>query len=283
MLVLTDIGNSRAKWALVRQDKIDEFLSLPLPESPDSVPNAWEFQLKLWHLPRDTLWIVASTNPPAAGTLQRWLETQGFRVKLLASYQDIPLALNVDYPERVGIDRLLNGLAAVRQGPSGRAKFIVDAGSAVTIDWVDANNTFCGGAILPGFRLMSESLHRYTARLPLVKPTTDLPKLPAKNTEAAIQAGMLAALVGAITWLKYKYLEGSSPRAPIQVAFDMSKSYQLLSGFPSSDMISEPACYVTGGDATLLRPYLDPSFTLWPEMTLEGLFWVSKHYQLGTG
>ena len=52
-------------------------------------------------------------------------------------------------PDRVGIDRLLSAYAVVRRCESPAV--IVDAGSAVTVDWVDAAGCFCGGAILPGF------------------------------------------------------------------------------------------------------------------------------------
>ncbi|MEK7734665.1 MAG: type III pantothenate kinase, partial [Pseudomonadota bacterium] len=48
-------------------------------------------------------------------------------------------------------------------------RLLVDAGSAVTVDYVDQDGAFCGGAILPGLRLMAKALHDYTALLPLIE------------------------------------------------------------------------------------------------------------------
>lgn len=272
MLILVDIGNSKAKWGLVKDNRLVEFISLPLPNDSNSLPESWPLQLKMWQVPGDAQWIIASTNPPVSKRFQHWLEAQGFRVRHLSDYRDIPIKLNVDYPERVGIDRLLNAVAAIHRGPPARPKLIVDAGSAVTVDWVDPDDTFCGGAILPGFRLMSEALHRYTARLPLVKPAHSLPTIPAKNTEAAIQVGMCAALLGAINWLKQQYLATFSGSASCPGRISAPVSFWATGTHLSQQSPDQCACFLTGGDAPLLAPYLDPAIIHWPEMTLEGLY-----------
>jgi len=279
MLILADVGNSKVKWALVRRETIEAMVSLPLPETPGVVPTAWTLQIQLWQISPPAPWVIASTNPQVSDVLHHWLASLGFSPIHLKDYRDVPLTLDVDFPERVGIDRLLNGLAAVHHGPSDQPKLIVDAGSAVTIDWVDAKNKFCGGAILPGFRLMSESLHRYTARLPLVQPSEHLPPLPAKNTEAAIRAGMLAAILGAISWLKTRYLEAHS-RNHLGAATAPSTVSEYTEG-PMSKSNTEPVCYLTGGDAHILHPHLD-RFIYWPEMTLQGLYHAARRHLCGT-
>ncbi|MDW8222094.1 MAG: type III pantothenate kinase, partial [Gemmatales bacterium] len=147
MSVLVDVGNSRMKWGLVRDHTLEQVVSLPLPDSPTAVPDSWMAQVLLWQIPRRTMWILSGTNPPAMFILQDWVQKQGYRIWCVCNYRDIPLRVDVDVPERVGIDRLLNALAAIHRGPPGHPKLIVDAGSAVTVDWVNAENTFCGGAI----------------------------------------------------------------------------------------------------------------------------------------
>ncbi|GBD36028.1 Type III pantothenate kinase [bacterium HR36] len=280
MLVLADVGNSRIKWALVPRSKIEKTVALPLPDELTVIPDTWATQIHAWQLTPPTQWVIASTNPNPALTLETWLAKQGFMVRHLKDYRDVPVRLDLDFPERVGIDRLLNALAAIHHGPPGQPKLIVDAGSAVTVDWVDAEDKFCGGAILPGFRLMSESLHHYTARLPLVKPTHLLPILPPRNTEAAIQAGMLAAIIGAIVWLRKKYLQSSRSRAIPKPSPLSQGTSAAASNLDAPSHVIEPVCFLTGGDAPLLEAHLDLPVTLWPEMTLEGLYLASRSYRI---
>jgi type III pantothenate kinase len=77
---------------------------------------------------------------------------------------------------------------------------IVDAGSAITVDAVDAKGRFIGGAIAPGPELQARALHEHTALLPLVpfaKPASAL----GKDTEQAIQSGIYWGGVGAVAEL----------------------------------------------------------------------------------
>src|SRR5207248_1220580 len=123
---------------------------------------------------------------------------RGDHVTVLDSHRQLPVETAVENPERVGLDRLLNAVAANSQRPRGSAALIVDVGSAVTVDWVDEAKAFRGGAIFPGIRLMAKSLHDYTAALPLVELQKRSPAMPGTSTVAAIEAGVYWAVVGAI-------------------------------------------------------------------------------------
>jgi type III pantothenate kinase len=129
--------------------------------------------------------------------------------QIVESYRQIPVAVDVEFPERVGIDRLLNALAASRLMDAGRGAVVVDSGTATTIDLVTADGTFRGGSILPGIRLAARALHQYTARLPLVdfpEGTSSGIAVPARNTIDAIRAGVLLGQLGAVRelvrWLR---------------------------------------------------------------------------------
>lgn len=270
MLLLADVGNSRMKWGLVRGQCIECMAALPLPTDLEQAQRCWQEQLQSWQVPAGVFWIIATTNPPAADLLQRWLQERGDLVRRLKSHQELPVQTRVDFPERVGLDRLLNAIAANHRLGQGRPKYIVDAGSAITLDWIDAQGVFCGGAILPGFRLMAEALHRYTAALPLVTPSGEFPALPARHTQAAIQAGILAAVLGAITTLKQLYLQVYKGLLGTQGLYTASPDSRDTCTDVRNDFL-EPVCLLTGGDADLLVQHLGGSFLHWPEMTLEGL------------
>src|SRR6185312_8188631 len=106
----------------------------------------------------------------------------------------LPLRVLVQQLDHVGIDRLLDAVAANSRRPAGVPAIIIDAGSAVTVDLVDEAGAFTGGAILPGLRLMAKALHDYTALLPLVDPPTQAPPLPGTATIPAIESGIFWAV-----------------------------------------------------------------------------------------
>jgi len=80
-----------------------------------------------------------------------------------------PMPLRIDYgsPCSLGADRVAAALGAMTAYP-GEQCLVVDIGTAVTYDVVRADGTFVGGNIAPGLKMRLDSLHRYTARLPLL-------------------------------------------------------------------------------------------------------------------
>ncbi|MBR4834211.1 MAG: type III pantothenate kinase, partial [Thermoguttaceae bacterium] len=113
------------------------------------------------------------------------------------------IPVEYDYPERLGIDRAVAAFAGVRRLGAGRPFLAVDVGTAATIDWVDERGVFRGGAILPGPRLVAESLQAKTANLPaLDDPESERGRAfdyPATETTKAIRLGVVYSLVGAIS------------------------------------------------------------------------------------
>ncbi len=78
-----------------------------------------------------------------------------------------PFANKYSTPETLGIDRMVLASGSVLQFPK-TARLIIDAGTCITYDFVDENNVYFGGAISPGISMRYQSLHNYTARLPLL-------------------------------------------------------------------------------------------------------------------
>jgi type III pantothenate kinase len=236
---VADVGNSRIKWGRCQAAAVPDFISLP-PEPP----HVWQEQLKKWGVRAPGRWVVAGVVPAGRDALADWLRQQGHKVHLLNSCEQLPLRVELERPEEVGIDRLLNAVAANTRRATGQPVVIADAGSAVTVDSVDESGAFRGGAIFPGLRLMSEALHTYTALLPRVEVAAPAPALPGTSTRAAIQAGVYWAVVGGI---------------------------QTLVGRQDPKADARPVIFLTGGDAPLLQPGLSCQAVHWPQMTLEGL------------
>jgi type III pantothenate kinase len=247
--VVVDVGNTRIKWGRCLEGAVVERVSL----SPDNM--AWQKQLKEWGISEKLHWALSGVYPTSRDRLAAWLDEHGHQVTLIKDHEQLSLLIDVQYRERVGIDRLLNAVAALSRVGNPQPSIIVDAGSAVTVDWVSEKGVFQGGAIFPGFRLMSRSLKFDTAQLPLVHVTETNPRLPGKNTEMAIQAGIFWAVAGGI-------------KALIR---------QLVARHGSTDR----KIFLTGGDAGLLAPVMDTDVVYWPEMTLEGLRIAAEQYTGG--
>ena len=144
-----------------------------------------------------------------------------------------------DRPERLGADRwaALIGAHHLHQG----AALVVMAGTATTIDCLDAAGRHRGGVILPGLALMKRALARNTANLPDARGV--FRALPT-NTDDAIESGCLNATVGAIERL-----------------------YRFACRVTGADL----CCLLSGGAADRLAPHLELPLKRIDNLVLEGL------------
>jgi type III pantothenate kinase len=234
--LVADVGNTRLKWGRCLAD------GLRVAALPADDPAAWDRQLAEWNVGSGTEWAVAGVHPARRERLVAWLRDAGATVRVVANYREVPIRVAVDHPERVGIDRLLNAVAAADRVARGTPYIVIDAGSAVTVDLVDGDGTFRGGAIFPGLRLMARSLHSFTAQLPLVEEFADAP-VPGRDTAAAIRAGVVHAVCGGIDRL----VERLSDRSP------------------------KPEVLFAGGDTELAAQLRCRPQVVGPALTLEGL------------
>jgi type III pantothenate kinase len=189
--LVADVGNTRIKWGLCRPAEI------VMAAVPPDDPAAWASQLREWVLHAPTEWAVAGVHPERRDRLVGWLRDQAAAARVVDDYRRLPLRVDVEAPERVGIDRLLNAVGATARTPAGTPAIVIDAGSAVTVDVVDEAGVFRGGSIFPGLRLMAQALHQHTALLPLVDAPAP-PTLPGRDTVAAIRAGVFHAVCGGV-------------------------------------------------------------------------------------
>ena len=110
---------------------------------------------------------------------------------------------------KLGIDRWLAMLAAFQKAAG--SCIVVDAGTALTIDVVDAQGNHDGGFILPGLRLMRESLQAHTA-IRLTEAAIENSLELGHSTDAAVCNGTLATVVAIIERVAATEHEGVRPR-----------------------------------------------------------------------
>lgn len=217
-LIAVDVGNSRIKLGLFVA------AAAPLPEPTRTLHLAGDAPRTERLLPwlaeaaaEPLAWWIGSVNRPATSRLLAWLGDQRPQdtVTLIAS-SDLPLTVRVPRPDMVGIDRLLDAVAANRLRAPGRAAVVVDVGSAVTVDYVAADGAFCGGAILPGIGMSARALHEFTDLLPLVDMSELAEPPPALGTAtlAAMRSGLFWGTVGAVRELATRLAEDAAAAPP---------------------------------------------------------------------
>lgn len=195
---------------------------------------------------------IGSVVPPMTRTLVDAVERHlGTQALVIDGSTALPIRLDVDEPNSVGADRIVNTLAAARMYK--RDTIAVDFGTATTFDCITADGVFVGGVIAPGLRTGAETLVRRTAAL----PTVDLSppdRVIGRRTDTAMRSGIFFGAVAAIDGVVRRIRKEWGRPNPLVVA--------------------------TGGLAPVIAPHCETIEKIEPWMTLYGLDiawrWVVK-------
>ena len=160
MLLAVDIGNTRVKVAVFEGNTLLEQFDF----SNTELQNELHFILKKYKNALDM--VVASVGNILKDAFLEF-ECQ-VNIHFISSDFSFPFKNGYSTPNTLGIDRMILASGAVLKYPN-QNRLVVDAGTCITYDFIDENDNYLGGAISPGIRLRYESLHNYTAKLPLLK------------------------------------------------------------------------------------------------------------------
>ncbi len=196
MLLLVDAGNTRVKWAAARPDAAagdwvaggalvhDELPALAAQWQSLPLTQALVANVAGAAVAAQIEAALAARPSPCAPD---WFRSRPACAGVVNGYRD---------PGQLGCDRFASLIGARYRRP-GQSLLVVTAGTATTVDALDATGRFIGGMILPGLRTMAHSLALNTAHLPAVDDART-ERLFADNTQDAIVSGCLHAQVGAI-------------------------------------------------------------------------------------
>ncbi|MGM0482095.1 MAG: type III pantothenate kinase [Pseudomonadota bacterium] len=196
-MLLIDNGNTRTKFAVYVDERLvfeDKIVNDKLTQQLD---EQWLDKLSLL-MAEHPIGIGCSVGEKASARLidQRlkpivgsinWLTSEPTHGDLVNGY--------AEHFDQLGADRWF-ALLGYRQVARQHA-ILIDAGTALTLDWLDKSGQHLGGWIVPGRRLMQDSLHRGTANLKELL-SEQCSRLPATNTRQGMSYGVHYALVGAI-------------------------------------------------------------------------------------
>ena len=241
-LLIIDSGNSFVKWGLFNDD-------LWLIQRHVSYDDISELETEFSVLSEPHLIIIShvardETKSKICKFISRWSiqpiwhHSQSYQCGVLNGYSD---------PKQLGSDRWAALIAA--WNIEHKACLVINAGTAVTIDTLSDSGKFLGGIILPGFHLMLNSLYSGTQLGSNSNKLSVYQNFPV-DTQNAIHSGIIQSLVGAI-----------------------DRMYDVLSTLPKHSSIN---CIISGGNASLLSPFIKYPAKIIDNLVLEGLVVIAK-------
>jgi type III pantothenate kinase len=244
MKVVVDIGNSHIKWARAAGGRLE---APGRASHRESVSGALDALIEALPEQVDRVLVANVAGDVLADALGRRLRDARCVEPQFVSGATPGGGVRVVYadPARLGADRWAAMIAAHNRYPGPVC--VIDAGTTVTFDAVDAEGQHLGGLILAGPRMTADALQRDTQG---VRATVDVTRRPfgldvlGKSTDEAVGLGVMLALSGAID------------RAAEAVADALGL---------------EPTVLLTGGGAHGLQPWLKTAVRHSEYLVLEGL------------
>jgi type III pantothenate kinase len=194
MNLIIDTGNTRTKLALFQGremvafssfDGVDDKHIIQFCEANLSVKNAILSSVKQYPTEIDVFL------------------SQHYNTVLFSQNTSIPIVNKYCTPETLGKDRLA-GVVGARQLIPASDILVIDAGTAITYDFINASGEFLGGSISPGIAMRYKALHTYTDRLPLLDHYDDA-NLIGDNTSTSIYSGVLNGIISEMEGIIQQY------------------------------------------------------------------------------
>lgn len=185
MNLIIDIGNTQTKYALFKKNVMIEFRTSY--DNDLDLISSWREKY-----PETDSVIVSSVQLKPESFLD---SLKMMFARLIYFDQNTPTPLKNLYESKatLGYDRLAACVGAYVLYPNSNL-LVIDAGTAITFDFVDAKNQYLGGAISPGLSMRFKALNEFTKKLPLLEKS-DSCQLIGKNTSQAIISGVQNGLL----------------------------------------------------------------------------------------
>ncbi|MGB0778254.1 MAG: type III pantothenate kinase [Flavobacteriaceae bacterium] len=227
--LIIDIGNTRIKVAEFEDAILTSVEVMTAAELIQFLDKNSDYKSKFY----------SSSANPDGEIEQLLLGKYGFEA--LNRQLNMPFHNTYQTPETLGLDRLALAAAAIKLFPDSNV-LVIDAGTCITYDLINAKGEYIGGAIAPGISMRYHAMNHYTAGLPLLK-LARVDKLIGSTTEACMNIGVEKGVVFEVD--------------------AMIKAYELE--FDKLNIV------LTGGDTFHLAGQLKNSIFANPNFILEGL------------
>ncbi|MBX2914370.1 MAG: type III pantothenate kinase [Cyclobacteriaceae bacterium] len=236
MNLVIDSGNTRIKAALFNQTDLVLKESFGNLNELKDFMNVYEFV----HL------LVSSVSHPAMEILN--LAGNSGKKVILSHQLALPIKLNYATPHTLGVDRIAAACGAYEIFPNQNC-LVIDTGTCINTEFIDATGTYHGGAISPGVNMRFKAMHTFTQSLPLLQPETSA-QLTGNSTETCMQSGVLNGTLAEVNGWIEKY----------------NRQYKNLQ------------VILCGGDYPLFENKLKQAIFVAPDLVLTGLNRILRYH-----
>ncbi|MCH2673911.1 MAG: type III pantothenate kinase [Dehalococcoidia bacterium] len=249
-LITIDIGNSNVDLGLFDNNKLIHSAKISTQDNKSEFEIATSIKQLLNitdKTAQNTKTIISSVVPNKTQIVSKASEILTNKKPLVLSHDNnLPIINKYNPPEDVGIDRLVDSIAAVKL--YGKPNIILDIGTCLVFNAITKNNEYIGGSILPGLNMASESLANSTA---LLRPVElRIPEnIIGNNTTESIQSGIILGYVELIKGVFNKYKK------------IVSKDHDIK-------------LIITGGGGELIIPKLDFEYIYNEKLSFIGLKYI---------
>ncbi|MCK5728419.1 MAG: type III pantothenate kinase [Methylococcales bacterium] len=243
MILLLDIGNSRLKWAQQNNGVISATQALYHQKTSfyEQLKTAWK------NVPAPDIVGISSVGADhIKQVIIDVIQVIWGTIKIISAAstsEDFGVKNSYQYPQKLGVDRWLGLIASYYSYQ--QSLWVIDCGTAITMDFIDETGIHKGGVISAGLHLMKTALSNNTQDLALYNKAHHLEL--AHQTDKAIFSGTLYAITGLING--------------------------LLSDYPSDSIL-----IITGGDADKIADHLSHPVIIEPDLVLQGLALFIQKY-----
>jgi len=224
-----DVGNTRIKVAQFEDGKLVQKKSFQLLEAFYLYYDTQKVEKSILSSVRNLHWRSSSQTVPL----------------LLNQSTTLPFENLYRTKETLGNDRKALVSGAVKLFPNQNC-LIIDAGTCITYDFVNAKKQYFGGSISPGYAMRYRALNQYTSKLPLVEIEKENIELMGGSTIASIKSGVYYGMLSEIAGFIEQY----------------SKKHTNLTTI------------LTGGDAKYFEKHLKARIFAIPDLQMEGLYHI---------
>lgn len=184
--LVLDVGNSRVKYGYFEQDVL-----LTSGVCSDWTAHQWNVFHQKHPFSRVFVGSVGATGIDTISKLP-----ENCVVHTIDKTIKYPFTSAYDDIQTLGVDRRAALAGALKMLPN-TAVFIIDAGSCITYDFLNADGHHLGGAISPGRAMRYHALHLFTERLPFLKPSDNIPEL-GTSTQTSMELGVERGVIAEI-------------------------------------------------------------------------------------
>lgn len=198
MNIAIDIGNTHSKAAFYDGDVIIKTVILK-----DNIIKSFEKEVS--DLKEKTAELIICSVVDIEKDFLKYLDSN-FRLTIFNSTTKIPIINLYHSPLTMGMDRLASVIGVRAIYKSGNV-LVIDAGTCITYDFLNANNEYLGGGISPGIMMRFTALNNYTGKLPLIQIIEEN-NLIGRDTMESIKSGVINGSIAEIAGIidQYRWL-----------------------------------------------------------------------------